>query len=296
MVRRAARIFLATLFSFSLALAGHYPLTVRDALGRVVTIPARPQRVISLLPSDSETICAIGACGLLVGVDRYSTYPPALKSLPHLGGLYNPKIAQIVALHPDLVVASPYGKLVSALSRLGLTVITVDPNTYAGIFRATELLGRVLDKTAQAKALITRIREEVAAIERVAARAKTRPTVYYEIDPTPYTVGPKSFIGTLITRAGGINIITASMGFYPKISPALVIADNPQVMIGLSLQQAEARPGWSQIRAVRSGRVYPLSNHLQNILSRPGPRVPQALLALARFLHPRLFRNFQLLP
>ncbi|KEF34563.1 ABC transporter substrate-binding protein [Deinococcus sp. RL] len=272
------------------AAATTYPLTLTDDLGRKVTLKAEPRRIVSMLPSTSETLCAIGACDKLVGVDDYSDFPQQVQRLPKLGGLYDPKVEQIVALKPDLVLVSKYGKLEAPLTQAGLTVVAVNPETYDEVFSKTLTLGRLVNRETQAKNLVLNMRREIAKVEILTKNAARKPTAYFEIDPTPYSIGPNSFMGVLLTKAGARNIIPASLGDFPKVDPELIVKANPELMLGLSRQQAAARPGWSSLRAVKTGRVIELPKELRTILSRPGPRLPQALRGLAQLVHPELFR------
>lgn len=274
------------------AAATTYPLTLTDDLGRKVILQAEPRRVVSVLPSTTETLCALGLCERLVGVDDYSDFPASVNKLPKVGGLYNPNIEAMVALKPDLVVVSKYGKLAESLAAAGITVMAINPETYDEVFSKTLVLGRVMNREAQAKTLVIQMRRDIARIEILTKNAVRKPTAYYEVDPTPYTVGPNSFIGVLLGKAGAVNIIPASLGDFPKISPELVVQQNPQLILGVDLATAKARPGWANIAAVKSGRVTAIvpGSALDNLLTRPGPRLPLALAALAKIVHPEMFR------
>ena len=286
----------ALLLALGLALATQYPLTVTDDLGRKVTLAAEPQRIVVMLPSATETLCAIGACEKIVATDKFSDWPPEVKKLPKAGGLYDPNVELIVSLKPDLVIASKYGKLVERLAKVGIPAYAVKTETYEDIFKTARKLGLLVNREAEAEALVARIQKEVYALESKAAKAKTRPSVYYEIDPTPYTVGPDSFIGVLIQKARGKNIVPRELGLFPKISPEFVVAKNPEVIIlgdapyGVTLEKIKARPGWDRIRAVKEGRVCELKKEETNVVHRPGPRVAQGLRVLIRCIHPEVLK------
>ncbi|MBE3599768.1 MAG: ABC transporter substrate-binding protein [Limnochordaceae bacterium] len=270
--------------------ATSYPLTAQDALGVTRTLPSEPRRIISLVPSITEDLCAIGACDRLVGVDDYSDYPESVRRLPRLGGVYDPNPERILALEPDLVLLSKYGKLAQTLSQAGVTVFVMETERFEHIFDNIETLGLLLDRQAEARALNERLRAEVSRIAASVA-GRPRPTVYYEIDETPYSVGPDSFIGTLLEKAGGRNVVPASLGTFPKISPELVIAADPDVILlgdapyGVTPQKLASRPGWSRLRALREGRVVALTQAQVDVLNRPGPRVVEALRFLVEALH-----------
>jgi len=275
---------------FASASATTYPITLTDDLGRKVTLKAEPKRIISVLPSSSETLCAIGACSKLVGVDDYTDYPQQAAKLPKVGGLYNPNIEAMVALKPDLVLVSQYGKLAEPLTQAGITVIAINPETYDEVFGKTLLLGRLVNREAQAKALVLKMRQDIARIEILTKNVVKKPTAYFEIDPTPYSIGPNSFMGVLLTKAGARNIIPASMGDFPKVDPEFIVKANPQLILNVDAKTVAARPGWNAIGAVKTGRVVALPAGLDTILSRPGPRLPEALRGLAQLIHPELFR------
>ncbi|MGY2897193.1 ABC transporter substrate-binding protein [Deinococcus sp. UYEF24] len=289
---RLLSVLLLASASVSTADATTYPFTMTDDLGRKVTLKTEPKRVVSVLPSSTETLCAIGACDRLVGVDESSDFPASVTKLPKVGGLYNPNIEAMVALKPDLVVVSKYGKLADSLTAAGLTVVVVNPETYEEVFSKTLVLGKLMNREAQAKALVVQMRRDIARTEILTRNAARKPTAYYEIDPTPYTAGPNSFIGVLLGKAGATNIIPASLGDFPKISPELVVTQNPQLILGPDLATARTRPGWGNIAAVKSGRVIAVvpGSTLDTLLNRPGPRLPLALAALAKLVHPELFR------
>ncbi|TFU25129.1 ABC transporter substrate-binding protein [Thermus tengchongensis] len=273
-----------------LALAFAFPLTLTDDLGRTVTVKAPPKRIVTMLPSVTETVCALGACDRLVATDDYSDWPERVKALPKAGGLYNPNPELIVALKPDLVLVSKYGRLYETLERAGLTVYAVRTETYEDIFRTTRTLGKLLGLEGQAERLVAQIQREVYQEEARAAKATTRPRVYYEIDPTPYTVGPESFIGVLIQKARGVNIVPKELGLFPKIAPEFVVEKNPEVIVATypgALETIRTRPGWSRVRAVQTGRICVFTGGQDSLLSRPGPRVAQGLRLLVDCFHGR---------
>jgi len=289
-MRKIAWWLLVLGFQLSLLGWAQFPRTLTDDLGRSITLKDAPQRIVTMLPSATETLCAMNACGRLVGVDNFSDFPEQVRRLPKMGGLINPNLEAIVALKPDLVIVSVYGKLHEGLERAGVASFAVRPETYQDIFRVTRLLGQVLGQEAQAERVIARIQQEVYAVESKAAKSTERPTVYYEIDPTPFTVGPDSFIGVLITKARGQNVIPKELGLFPKISPELVVQKNPEVIVLTHPGAADLprRAGWSNLAAIRNKRVCAFTGEQNNLLSRPGPRVAQGLQLLVNCFHPGL--------
>lgn len=252
-----------------------------DALRR------EPRRIVTLLPSFTETAFALGQGERIVGIDDYSDYPPEAQRLPKLGGGYDPQLERILSLQPELVLLPKDSKALSALSGNGIAVFAAEPRTLVEVFEVMEHTGQLLGRKTEAQALTARMKRELDVLAASVSHVP-KVSVYYELDATPFSVGPDSFIGAMIQKAGGINIVPAELGDFPKLSPELVIAKNPSVIIGATLEQIRARPGWEGIAAVRTGRVSTWSPDEDHLLSRPGPRLPQALRALIRKLHPEL--------
>lgn len=283
-------VLLAALLLSGAAQATRYPLSVTDDLGRTVTLTHRPLRVVAMLPSHTETLFAIGAGAQLVGTDRFSTYPAQAAALPKLGSAYAPNVEAIVALKPDLVLSDESGgsRLTEKLAAAGLTVYGGTAQTYTEVFQKIAVLGLLTDHEAGATRLTTAMRRDMNALaEQLRGAAKV--SAYFEVDAAPYAAGPNSFIGTLLGKAGGVNVVPAGLGDFPKISPELVVKTDPAVMIGLTPQDARSRPGWSTLKAVTTGKVYKPTPEETDALSRPGPRLPVALRVLARLLHPERF-------
>lgn len=282
------RVLLCLVWSFwMVAFAAPYPLSLKDDLGRTITLKAEPRRIVSMMPSLTETLCALGACGRLVAVDDFSDWPDSVKKLPRIGGLYNPNPEAMVALKPDLVLISKYGKVQEALEKAGIPTFALETEQYADIFSTTRTLGKLLNLQGAAEKLVAQIQRDIYQAEAKAASFKDTPTVYYEIDPTPYTVGPDSFIGTLITKARGRNIIPRELGAFPKISPELVVQKNPAVIVLTHPGAAELknRPGWANLAALKHHRVCSFLGQSDNLLSRPGPRVAEGLRLLIECFH-----------
>ncbi|MBC7646888.1 MAG: ABC transporter substrate-binding protein [Pseudopedobacter sp.] len=273
-------------------LATTYPLTVTDDLGRSITLKSEPKRIIAMLPSHTETLFALSAGDKLVGIDEYSNFPKALTDkIQKVGNGFQPNLEAIVALKPDLVLAdeSVSSKLVERLVASGLTVYGGSAQTYNEVFQKINIMGKLVNREKQAINLITQMRNELNTLQKsVLGRPKV--STYYEIDPTPYTVGPNSFIGVLLEKAGGRNIIPKGIGDFPKISPELVVSANPQIIVGAKLEDLKRRPNWAGIAAIQSGKVFEPTPEQGDALSRPGPRLPDALRALISFLHPEVLK------
>ncbi len=267
-----------------------WPRTLTDGLGRSVTLPARPARIISYLPSNTETLFAIGAGDRIVGVDNFSDVPVAAKDLPKVGDL-KPNMEAIAALRPDLVITmgrSP--DLVTLLEPLRVPVIVLEYKDLSGTLDNFALLGRATGTESAASALAERVRGRIEGV-RLRTANVTRPRVYYEVDGSdparPFTVGPGSYIDEMVRIAGGINVMSDAPSAFPQVSLEAILAKDPQVIVvgfasGDAVQAFRARPGWAGMAAVQRGDVRVIDGAR---LSRPGPRVAEALEQLADVLH-----------
>ncbi len=264
-----------------------YPMVLRDDRGVDVTLRAEPRRIVSLLPSHTETLMALGAGARIVGVDDFSGDIPETAGLPRLGGLYDARLEVLLATRPDLVLMSESNGAAAPVERSGLRVWGGSAHRFDDVFRVIDAIGRMVCKQPEAARLARQVADGVADVEgRVRGRPLVR--VYYELDPTPYTVGPLSVIGAMIAKAGGEDVVGDGLGDFPKISPEAVITGNPEVIFGVSLEEVRKRPGWDRIAAVRSGRVYKLTPREAELVSRPGPHIADGLRTLVAILHPEV--------
>lgn len=268
-----------------------YPLTVTDASGTEVTFEQAPKRVVTLLPSETEIMYAIGAGELVVGTDDYSNYPAEAANKPHIGGMET-NYEAIIALKPDLILASSTMNTaaIEQLRSLKLTVLATDPKTYDDTIAKIEQIGAIMDKSTEAFAVAQHMKEVKQQVTEAVANA-TVPNVYLEFSPG-YTVGKGEYLDEIITLAGGKNI-SDQPGWY-EVDPEYVIQQNPSVIIYGSmtgevgannsiLKTMNSRPGWSAIDAMKNKRVYEVDS---DSLTRVGPRLADGLLAVARQLHP----------
>jgi iron complex transport system substrate-binding protein len=278
------RFFSAVLGLGVLSLAAH-ALEVTDERGVTVSLPQPPQRIVTLLPSLTEGVCALGACSRLVGVDNYSNSPSAVRALPQLGGGLDPNVEAIVALRPDAVLLAKSSRVTQRLEALGLKVVVLEPKSHADVQRVLGKLDQVLG-TREASNVWRVIDASVsAAAQSLPDRAKGL-RVYFEVNSAPFAAGESSFIGETLTRLGAKNIVPASLGPFPKLNPEYVVRANPDlIMVSVrSAQGLEQRPGWGGIRAVREGRICRFSADESDVLVRPGPRMDEAARLMARCL------------
>lgn len=282
-------LLVLALFS-SPALATSYPYTVTDDLGETVTLTDEPERIVAMIPSHTETLCAIGACDKLVGVDQYSNFPAAIATLPKLGSAFSPNVEAIIALEPDLVLADESSEVAASLRRAGIPVYAGTAQTYEETFEKFGVLGELVNRETEAALLTGRVEGAIGAISE-RAQSLTPTHFYYEIDATPYSVGPNSFIGTLLSKAGGENIVGPDLGDFPQLEPEFIVAADPDVIIVSERDVATlpGRPGWASISAVENGHVIPTDGPLDDAISRPGPRLVEAVRFFAQALHPDVF-------
>lgn len=263
-------------------------IRLTDDRGVAVSLPRAPQRIVSLLPSLTETVCALGACDRIVGTDRYSKHPAQVLSVPKLGGLDDTQIERIVALKPDVVLLAVSARVITRLESLGLKVIALEPRSYADAKRVFGQLGLMLGAaTAQRGEQVWRgIEQQLVDARAVLPQSLRGATVYFEVDGGPYAAGEVSFIGETLQRLGLRNIVPSSMGPFPKLSPEFVVRADPQWMI-LSAADAKTvagRPGWGAMQAVKGQRVCALTADQGAMLGSPGPRIGEAAQVLARCL------------
>jgi iron complex transport system substrate-binding protein len=258
---------------------------VIDDRGVTVTFAQPPQRIVSLLPSLTETVCELGQCQRLVGVDRYSDYPLSVRALPQVGGGLDPNIEAIVALKPDVVLMATSSRAGERLQSLGIKVVSLEPKSHADVRRVLEKIGQVLDvPDAQRVWRVIDAAMSAAAQSLPASVKQTR--VYFEVNRAPYAAGETSFIGETLSRLGAQNIVPAKLGPFPKLNPEYVVRANPDViMVGdRNYAGMEGRPGWAGIRAIKEHRVCVFPVAQSDVVVRPGPRMAEGARILAQCL------------
>ncbi|NBD22377.1 ABC transporter substrate-binding protein [Paenibacillus sp. T1] len=271
-----------------------YPLTVKDVTGTELTFAAAPQRIVTLVPSETEIVYALGAGDAVAAVDNFSNYPKEAADKPKIGDM-NADIEKIVSLKPDLILASysMSSAVVDKLRALKLPVYASDPKTYDAVIEKVKQIGAVLDKANEAAAVAEHM-EQVRTQVADTVKDAQKPNVYLEFSPG-WTVGKGEFLDELITLAGGTNIATEPNWY--EIDPEAVVKANPDEIIYASmtvkegeknpiLAAIESRPGWNAIKAIKNKQVFEVD---QDPLTRVGPRLADGLLEVAKKLHPDLF-------
>ena len=257
-------------------------IQVTDDRGRTVTLPRPPQRIVSLLPSLTEAVCALDQCHRMVGVDRYSNWPEAITRLPQVGGGLDPNIEAIVALRPDVVLMATSSRASARLESLGVAVVALEPKTHADVQRVLGKIGQVL-AVPDAQRVWRRIDAAVEAAAQSVPPAARGARVYFEVNRGPYGAGTSSFIGETLTRLGARNILPAALGPFPKLNPEYVVRADPDlIMVGArSVEGLAERPGWGSLRALREQRLCVFSPEESDVLVRPGPRMAEGARLMA---------------
>jgi len=278
---RSSRLLLVSVFLCTVVHAA--PLSVQDDRGQRIELQKSPDRIVSLLPSLTETVCALGACQKLVGTDRFSDWPEAVQALPKLGGFEGVQVERLFALKPDLVFAAESARVIDRLESLGITVVALEPETLADVRKTVKTLGELLELSEAAEHLLVNIDAEVeAAADKIPAQwlgAKA----YYEVSPSIHAAGEVSFIGELMKKLGVSNIVPAALGPFPKLNPEYVVREKPELLLGSSraISQMRTRPGWGSLQALKEGHTCGFEQAHTNVLSRPGPRLGEAANILA---------------
>jgi iron complex transport system substrate-binding protein len=275
------------------------PLTLTDDAGRAVQIPADTARIVSLAPSNTEIVCALHACDRVVGVTDFDGYPPEVADRDKVVIAAQVDVEKVVAADPDLILAAGNEltptTVIERLSRLGYPVLTLYPDSLDEVYGDIALVGRAIDETDAATALVDQMRQRVDAVSGAVAGAE-RPRIFYEVsvfEGVIYTAGDGSFLAALIELAGGEPVTgdarSTSIGLEQLVTadPQLIILGDSSYDATITPASVAARPGWGEMSAVREAHVVPYPDDL--VTTRPGPRIVDGLEALARIVHPEAF-------
>jgi iron complex transport system substrate-binding protein len=271
-----------------------------DGAGKTIRLAGPAQRIVSLAPSNTELLFAIGAGAQMVGRDEFSDYPEAAKALPAIAtGMGKLNTEAVVALEPDLILAAEITPpdQVETLRGLGFTVfVVINPDDFEGLYGNVLSLGTLTGRSSAAQGLADELRDRVTAVGQKLSSATTSPRVFYELDGTdptkPWTSGPGTFLDLLIRAAGGTNVGAVLSSQFAQISSEELVRQDPQVILlgdtayGTTIEGVSARAGWATMTAIKRKAVFPFDD---NLVSRPGPRMVDGLEQLARLIHPELF-------
>lgn len=269
---------------------------VTDQAGRKVWVPEAPQRVVALAPSITEMVFELGQGRRLKGATRFSNYPAAAKALPRVGSYVAPDLERIVALRPDLCLATKDGNpeaVVTRLQALHIPVYVVNPKDLKGVMRTFLEIGALLGAKSRAARLVERMQTRIRQVEHRVTRANTRPRIFFQIGVDPIvSVGSDTFAGQLIRIAGGINVARGPAA-YPRLTMEQVLALRPDVIVitsmarGVAFAQVKKRwQQWPSLPAVHNGRIFIVD---ANLFNRPSFRLVKGLELLAHCIHPELY-------
>lgn len=275
-------------------------LTFVDDLGRTVALNGYPERIVTMAPSMTETLFALGAGDTVVGRDDFSVYPQEVSDIPSFGSLFADFPAEaILGMEPDLVLAAQVisAEQVQALEDLGLVVYwQANPNSFDELYANMLEIAALVDKGDEAAVLVADLESRVDAVLAAVTGIDEPPVVFYELDGTdpsnPWTSGRNTFIDLIITSAGGMNAGATLEGSFAQMSVEALIEQDPDFIIlgdsdfGITPEMVSARGGWDVMTAVVNGDIYPFDS---NLISVPGPRLVDGLEQVARILHPDLF-------
>lgn len=277
-------------------------ITLTDGLGRSVTVAGPAQKIVSLAPSTTEILYAIGAGTQVVGRDKNSDYPEEAKKVAEISGEGYGKVnaEAVLALGPDLVLAADITpqEQIKSLEDLGLTVFALpNPTKLDGMYDNLRTVATLTGHSDETETLITSLKARVKAVDDKLAPISARPLIFYEIDGTdpkaPWTAGPGSFIETMIEMAGGSNVGSGLKDQWAQISLEELVKQDPAIIVlgdtvfgGNTPELVKQRAGWDGLTAVKNDKIFPFDD---NLMSRPGPRLVDGLEALAKLLHPGVF-------
>lgn len=274
-------IFMVVLLSCAAAWSAG--IAVTDDRGKVQMFAESPKRIVSVLPSLTESVCALGACTRLVGVDRYSNWPSSVKELPQVGGGLDLNMEAIVRLKPDVVLAATSSRAGERLEQLGIKVLMFEPSSHEQVKSSLMALETLLE-TQQAAVLWTKVEEDFVQAAKLMPSSAQGAKIYFEVDRTPYAAGEASFIGQTLSKLGFRNIVGKSLGAFPKINPEFVVQQQPDVIVLSERHATELpqRPGWKQLKALQNMAVCELSASQGDLVVRSGPRLAEGAMVIAQ--------------
>ncbi|MBU3583317.1 ABC transporter substrate-binding protein [Polynucleobacter sp. 15G-AUS-farblos] len=275
-----------------LFVSSSFAYEVIDDHGQILQFKEPPKRIVSMLPSITESVCILGRCAQLIGVDRYSNWPKSITNLPKLGGGLDPNIEAIISLNPDLVLVGSSPRASERMKSLGIPVFSLDSKSYADVRRTIEKLALILGVPKRdAQKIWDDIDLGVEKASKLLPPGVAKAKVYFEVNRAPYAAGPNSFIGETLGRLGLVNIMPASLGPFPKISPEFVVSLNPDViMVGdRNYIGMNDRPGWAQLDAIKNGNVCVFKESDADVIIRPGPRMAEGAMAIVDCLSSKKF-------
>jgi iron complex transport system substrate-binding protein len=299
-IKKMIKYLGALIFSLFFILQNGYgsEREVMDRLGRLVRVPVNPVRVVTLAPSVTEVVFALGQDQRVKGVTQFSNYPPETIGLPRVGSYVHLDVEKIVSLRPDLCLAIKDGNPIDAIRRLeglNIPVYAVDPRNLDAVMVMISDIGDLLDAVPEAEMIVKNMKERIESVRSMVSRIHKRPKVFFQIGVAPIvSVGTETFLHELINLAGGYNLTHGSVA-YPRMTVEQVLAMAPDVLIITSMTREQSFEAvkaqwkrWESIPAVKNNRIYLVDS---DIVDRPSPRLVDGLEMLARYINPELFKQ-----
>ncbi|MCX7719938.1 MAG: ABC transporter substrate-binding protein [Dictyoglomus thermophilum] len=288
-------IILITLLLLSFSFSKTFPIILKDDLGRTIAIKKYPERIISLAPSSTEILFAIGAGDKIVGVTDYCNYPKEALAKEKVGGFSNPNVEKIISLNPDLIVLYKsfpkeiFNQLEKNLPNTNFIVL--DPKTYEDVMKDINLLGKALGKEDEARKVYNNMLKTWLEIQKKTISIRKSPKVLFLVWNDPFiSVSPSTFLGDLLRKIKAINIVENKEPEYPVLSVEFIVAKNPDIIIigemsGISINSILNHPLLKETNAVKNKRVYTINDDL---VFRPGPRLADGLKELFKLIYPEI--------
>jgi iron complex transport system substrate-binding protein len=264
-------------------LARAAPFELLDDRGVRVRFEKPPMRIVTLLPSLTETVCELGGCNKLVATDRFSNWPAQAQALPKLGGLEDTQVERLYRLKPDLVLAAKSARVLDRLEALGLRVMALESQSLADTRRTVAAVATLLGDTAAGPALMTSIDARIVLAAQRVPEGWRGARVYFEVSAAPYAAGETSFVGELLSQLGLGNVVPAALGPFPKLNPEFVVRAQPDLIMSSrdSVAGMAKRPGWANLQALATKQVCAFDNVPYEMLVRPGPRLAESAEVIA---------------
>ncbi|HDP70061.1 MAG TPA: cobalamin-binding protein [Actinobacteria bacterium] len=272
-----------------------FPVKITDDAQREVEVKEKPEKIVSLAPSNTEILFALGLGDKVVGVTDFCDYPEEAKSKDKVGGFSEPNIEKIIELEPDLILGTGmHQKLINQFEDVGLTVFILDPKGIDGVIESIGTVGKLTGETGASRKLMDEMKEKIENVKGKVANLSDdkKPLVYYEVCNDPIsTVGPGALMFDIVEMSGGTNIAADTKEKYPQLSLETLIEKDPQIIIASEGSMGDPgkvkeRKGWESMSAVKDGKVYIID---ENKVVRPGPRIVDGLVDAAKIIHPELY-------
>lgn len=281
-LRAASRAVLAATLAFQAAALAFQAPALASPSSPAQPRSSSPQRIVSLVPSLTETVCLLQACDRLVGVDRHSNWPAEVQGLPRLGGLDDTPLERLVALQPDLVLLPPSSRLLQRLQNLGIPALALPTQSHEDVRQALRVIGSRLERASAADQLWQQAQADIAqAAQRIPTTLRGR-RVYLEVSSEPHAAGPTSFMGQTLAQLGMGNVVPSDLGPFPRLNPEFVVRAQPDVVMASAsaFERMGQRPGWSTLPALADAACS-LPGPVWEVLVRPGPRLGEAARVMA---------------